>query len=222
MEFRPMHPMRSHLLTALFGLAAATLLAPQAGAQQVYRIVGPDGRVTFSDQPPLDPKSRPTTAPAGGNRSAPSSGAGLPFELQQVASKYPVTLYTGTSCGACGSGRAFLTSRGIPFTEKTITTPEDADALKRMTGQNVVPMLTIGGQQVRGYSDTEWGQFLDAAGYPARSALPSSWRNPPPAPLVAISRPAPVPVPAAAESAPVDTPASAPVDPTTNPAGIKF
>ena len=31
---------------------AGSVLAPLAQAQQVYRIVGPDGKVTFSDQPP--------------------------------------------------------------------------------------------------------------------------------------------------------------------------
>jgi glutaredoxin len=225
MEFRPMHHVRSHLLTALFGLAAATLLAPGAGAQQVYRIVGADGRVTFSDKPPLDPQAKlaPTVPLAGAARGAAATGAALPFELQQVASKYPVTLYTGSNCGACGSGRAYLTSRGIPFTEKTITTAEDADALKRMTGEGVVPMLTIGGQQVRGYSDSEWGQFLDAAGYPARSALPSSWRNPPAAPLVAVQRAQPKPVPAAAdEPSTANTPSPAPAESANNPAGIKF
>jgi glutaredoxin len=109
--------------------------------------------------------------------------------LRQVASKYPVTLYTSANCGACGSGRAYLASRGVPFAEKTISSPEDAEALKRIAGESVVPIVTIGGQRLRGYSDSEWGQYLDAAGYPRQSALPASWRNPEPSPLVAVQRP---------------------------------
>ena len=40
---------------ALFTLATAVLLgifSLQASAQQMYRIVGPDGKVTYSDTPP--------------------------------------------------------------------------------------------------------------------------------------------------------------------------
>ena len=40
-----------------------------------------------------------------------------------------------------------------------------------------------GGQQLKGYSDLEWKQYLDAAGYPKSSQLPSGYRNPPAAPL---------------------------------------
>jgi glutaredoxin len=236
MEFAPMPVARPRLATALIGLAAAAFLVPQAGAQQVYRIVGPDGRVTFSDKPPVEANAKvaPTLALPGGG----STSAGLPFELRQVTSKYPVTLYSGNNCGPCGAGRAYLTSRGIPFTEKTISTGEDAEALQRMAGDNSLPLLTVGGQQIKGFSDAEWGQFLDAAGYPANSVLPASWRNPAPSPLVAVQRPSVAPAGEArgsAAAAPVAegaaggttintrrTPQRAPAAPNENPAGIQF
>ena len=200
---------------------AAVLLSMQAQAQQVYRIVGPDGRVTYSDKPPLDATAK--LAPVLPLRGAGTASAGLPFELQQVVSKYPVTLYTSPNCGACGSGRAFLTSRGIPFSERTVSSAPDAEALQRLAGESVVPLLTVGGQQIQGYSDREWGQFLDAAGYPSKSLLPGSWRNPPPSPMVAIERavppraPAPPPAPL-----PRQTPPTPAADSADNPAGIKF
>ena len=211
------HP---RVIAALMGLAAVILYLPHAGAQQVYRIVGPDGRVTFSDQPPLDAGSKPAqVAPATGSASA--GGAGLPFELRQIASKYPVTLYTGAECGPCGAGRAFLMSRGIPFAEKTVTTFEDGQALQRLTGSSSLPWVTIGGQQIKGYSDAEWGQFLDAAGYPARSALPASWKNPAASPLVAVQQRA-APMPAKLAETPPEPAAARPSAPGDNPAGIKF
>ena len=219
---------RPLVVAGLIGLALATSFAPPASAQQVFRIVGPDGRVTFSDKPPpgADAKVAPTVAVSAGD-----SGAVLPFELRQVASRFPVTLYTSGNCGACGSGRAFLTSRGIPFTEKTISSQEDAEALQRLAGESLVPLLTIGVQQLRGYSDSEWGQFLDAAGYPRRSVLPSSWRNPAPSALVSLQRPAVPAQSAAAEAAaaarrnPAPPPSPAPAAPAEtgdNPTGIKF
>jgi glutaredoxin len=213
---------RPFVVTGLIGLAA-TLFAAQAGAQQVYRIVGPDGRVTFSDKPPpqANAKAAPVVPLGGG---AAGEGGGLPFELRQVTGKYPVTLYTANSCGPCGSGRAYLSSRGIPFTEKTISSPEDAEALKRLASDMSIPLLTIGGQQLKGYSEVEWGQYLDAAGYPPKSVLPASWRNPPASPLVAIQRPAPIPAPAADDGATSagSPPRSAPAERAENPAGIRF
>ena len=204
-------------LVLLLGLAAVT-----ASAQGVYRIVGPDGRVTFSDRPPPASDTRPVGSI--GNSAAPDSGAQLPFQLRQVATRYPVTLYTAKECAPCNSGRNLLNARGIPYTEKLIETPEDGDALRRLSGQASLPFLTIGGQQLKGYSDTEWTQFLDAAGYPKTSALPGNYRRPAPSPLVAV-KPAPtapvagVPADGAAPARPADVPVAPPVN---NPAGIRF
>lgn len=196
-------------------------MAGHAPAQTIYRVVGPDGRVTFSDKPPA--ASANATTMGTGGRSIGGSAAALPFELRQVTSKYPVTLYTSSNCAPCGAGRALLSGRGIPFAEKTVTTPEDIDALQRISGENSLPFLTIGGQQIKGYSDAEWTQFLNAAGYPQTSALPASYRNPAATPLVTAQKPVPAVKPE--ETQTQRTPAEpdrAPEDTTSNPAGIKF
>jgi glutaredoxin len=203
-------------------VAALVLASCAAGAQQVYRIVGPDGRVTFSDKPPTEPGAKAGPAPTVGMPGGAGGGA-LPYELRQTASKFPVTLYTGPECNPCGAGRSFLGGRGIPFSEKTVTTAEDAAALERLTGSApALPVLTIGGQQLKGFSETEWSQFLDAAGYPRTSQLPANYRQAAATPLVVVSRPAePQSAPsAAAAPAPVaPAPAAAP---GSNPAGIRF
>lgn len=195
------------------------LLALPALAQGVYRIVGPDGRVTFSDQPPAEAQSRSGAGPAGGGGSAGTVGS-LPFELRQVASRYTVTLYTSKDCAPCNSGRNLLNARGIPFAEKTVGSPEDGEALKRLNGDGSLPLLSIGSQKVKGYSDVEWNQYLDAAGYPKQSQLPSSYRRPAPAPLVAVKPAAAAPkTKEATEPAPAAVPVA---PPPTNPAGIRF
>lgn len=203
--------------TAL-GLLMGLLSAP-ALAQGVYRIVGPDGRVSYSDQPPLAATARPAAAAPG---SAGSASPQLPFELRQINSRFPVTLYTSSECAPCNSGRNLLNARGIPYAERTISTNEDAEALKRLSGQASLPFLTIGSQQIKGYSDSEWTQFLDAAGYPKQSALPSAYRRAAPTPLVAVA-PAAAPAPATtAQSQPAEAPAPSVAPPVTNPAGIRF
>ena len=190
-------------------------------AQTIYRVVGPDGKITFSDKPPISASN--VTATGTGGKPLDIGGPVLPAELRQVVSKYPVTLYTSSNCAPCGTGRTLLSGRGVPFTEKTVTTNDDAQALQRISGETSLPFLTIGGQQIKGYSDAEWTQFLDAAGYPKTSALPATYRNPVAAPLVAVQKP---PTPAKAEEAQGERsparPSTAPVDNTSNPAGIKF
>jgi glutaredoxin len=192
-------------------------LAGGAQAQMVYRIVGADGRVTFSDKPPGSADTAKVAPVAVGAAAAPST-ASLPYELRQVVARYPVTLYSGPDCVPCANGRSMLNSRGIPFAERTVSTAEDIAALKRLSGENGLPYLSIGGQRLKGFSDQEWGQYLDAAGYPTKSMLPAGYRQATAIPLVAVEKPAAAQQPAAdpAEAAPVRGPTPA------NPAGIQF
>ncbi len=209
---------------ALLTLAviAGSLATPLSQAQQVFRILGPDGKVTFSDRPPPPSVSnaKVSEANANANTGGDDSLAGLPFELRQAALKYPVVLYASERCSPCGAARSLLTSRGIPFSEKTITTAQDNEALQRLSGESSLPFLTIGSQHLKGFSDAEWKQFLDAAGYPPSSVLPASYNRPAPSPLVAV---APAGPPMLGTS---DAPRPAlPVQPAptaNNPAGIRF
>jgi len=203
---------------------ALLLVANGAWAQQLYRSVDANGRVIFSDQPPA---ASAKAAPARGGvaPATPSANtAGLPYELRQVVQRYPVTLYTGDQCAPCDTGRSMLTTRGVPFDERTVKTADDTDALQRLTGQASLPLLTIGSQQLKGYSDSEWSQYLDAAGYPRSNQLPSGFRTSPAAPLVAQqAAPAVRAEPQRAAPAPAATPAPASEGPTPgNPAGIRF
>ena len=205
--------------------AAALLLCAAAAQAQVYRVVGPDGKVTYSDAPPA--ANARATAPAaaeGGANSNTAAGAGLPYQLNQATQRFPVTLYTSSSCAPCNSARALLTGRGVPFTEKTVESTADVAALQRLAGTNNVPVVTVGGQRLSGFSDTEWSQYLDAAGYPKASQLPSGYRRPAASPLVAVRAPAAPAASAAsaAQGAPSDAPTVAPQPNTSNPAGIRF
>lgn len=212
---------RSFLALGLMGLlAAAGFSSNDANAQQIYRIVAPDGRVTFSDKQPLDPRAKATAAPVV-QLPAASGLASLPFELRQVASRYPVTLYTAPGCAPCVAGRTMLSSRGVPFDERTVTTNDDIEALKRLAGAASLPFLTIGGQQLKGFAETEWVQFLDAAGYPKTSQLPPSYSPSPAAPLVAAQDPQRLTARPAADAERATAPVPAPA-PAENPTGIRF
>lgn len=209
-----LYPFRPWSVVLCLGLCTGAALA-----QPVYRVVGPDGKVTFSDRAP----SLDTPAVGTGNATTGAGGgSSLPFSLQQIANRFPVTLYTGTDCAPCTSARNFLVQRGVPFTERTISSNEDITALQRLSGSASVPFGTIGGQQLQGFSDVEWTQFLDAAGYPKQSQLPASYRRPPATPLVTVQQVQPAAkasTPASAQSG-NDLPPSRPAP--SNPAGIRF
>ena len=215
-----------HHSTRLLAMACASmLLAAGVQAQSVYRIVGPDGRVSFTDRPPENvPKgARVEGGPPGAGAAA--NSAALPYRLRQPATRFPVVLYTGADCPPCVNGRNLLVNRGIPFTEHTITSNEDIAALKSIAGDTGLPLLTVGAQRLKGFSDAEWSQYLDAAGYPAQSQLPPSYRRPAPTPLVAAKPAAPATetaAPAAATPAARPAPAPATGKSPSNPAGIIF
>jgi glutaredoxin len=213
-------------------IAACTLLLlgslATAQAQTIYRIVGPDGKVTFSDKPPANPAAVNVTG-AGGKAVAGASDASvLPYELRQSMARYPVTLYAGPGCAPCNAGRLLLQGRGIPYTEYVVSSNADIEAFQRISGDNTLPFLTIGGQKVKGFSQAEWTQFLNAANYPTSSRLPTGYNFAAAKPLVSAQ---PVETPADTAAAPAAdqavgaaAPAAPPAPPpaVANPAGIKF
>jgi len=167
------------LFKAMSPLALAALtLACATPAWALYKVVGADGKVTYTDRPPSD---RPAQALKANGSVV--SNEGLPYELQRIVSRYPVTLYASTTCSACDTGRQLLKVRGIPFVEKTVITSEDIKAFAKLENTDQLPVIRIGQKQILGFSQTDWVSYLDAAGYPAKSALPLNYRWPAATPL---------------------------------------
>lgn len=218
--------------TLMMALLCAAGACSMAMAQSIHRIVGPDGKVTFSDRAPDKGAADSVVSPGGPALSgaAAAGTASLPYELRQVASRFPVTLYTGPDCAPCTNARNLLVLRGVPFSERTVESNDDVSALQRLSGNTTLPLGTIGKQQLRGFSDAEWTQYLDLAGYPKESKLPASYRRPAATPLTPPKPTAPASAPAEAtekRDAPVrprpTLPPPAPGTPTpANPAGIRF
>ncbi len=224
---------REFTLYRAMAMAAALALPHAAWAQ--FKVVNADGSVTYTDRPPsIANVPRNSQSAAGAARAASAAGADssvtaisnlnagiqLPTELRRVMQRYPVTLYTAPACSPCELGRQLLQQRGVPYIEKRVNTEDDALAFERLFGGRSVPALTIGVQQLRGYSANDWGAYLDAAGYPRQSLLPRGWQIPqptslagPPAPTGVVPPPSIVPVP---RSEP------APLAPEPVPGSIRF
>ena len=177
------------------------LMAGPAAAQ--YKVIGPDGSVTYTDRAPADAGAKvqalrrdgsvaatnPANAPAAGAAANPAAVA-LPFELRALVARFPVVLYsTNQDCAPCLQARSLLTQRGVPYTERSVSNDDDIGALQRLTGGRSVPALTVGAQALRGFQEQDWQSTLDLAGYPKESRLPRGWPPAPVSPLVALKGP---------------------------------
>ena len=191
---------------------ALSLLSALALAQ--YKYVGPDGKVVYSDQPP--PANTKGVQKTNISGNAGPSTATLPFALQAPARNFPVTLYTAGGCEFCTTARAHLNKRGIPFTEKTITTTEDNAAFKAATSANSLPVMLLGNGKQVGFDGDIWDAALNAAGYPTTNQLPPGYKQTPPTsaapekPAAADAKKADATTAAGGSSAPPAPPASAP------------
>ena len=203
--------MKRIALTRSIALAAGMTLmlwGATASGQAQYKVIHADGSVTYTDRPPIASNARVTNLGRAGVAAAPGDSA-LPAELRSAAAKHPVTLYASPNCQPCDSGRRFLQQRGVPYSERLVTSEDDAAALERLVAGRTVPSLSIGAHPLRGFSEADWTSYLDAAGYPRDSKLPAGWKPPQARPLVERAAPAAAaPAPAPAAQAPEPAPRS--------------
>lgn len=209
----------SRLLLAVARSVPFVALLAALPVQAQYKVIGADGKVTYTDRAPSPGEGQ---VKALGARNAPlAAEIELPYELRQIANRYPVTLYVSTgACEPCASGRALLRQRGVPYAEKQVLSVEDSQALEKISGGRDAPTLAIGAQIVRGMSADLWNSYLDAAGYPRESKLPANYQYQVPVPIVerreASATPSPSP-------APIPVPdATAPDRPPVTTGGIRF
>jgi glutaredoxin len=199
-------------------LAGLWVAAP---SHAMYKVIGPDGKVTYTDRPPSASQGR--VSPLSGQSAPASLDVVLPLDLRQAIGKFPVILYTVTgTCGPCDNAKQLLRGRGIPYSEKQVVSAEDSEALQRLSGGQDAPTLAIGSQILRGLAPEVWNSYLDAAGYPRESRLPTGYQYPAAAPLTERREPAPraAAAPASAASAPPTASATTPPPPLQS--GIRF
>jgi glutaredoxin len=205
---RPSRLARLASVALLLGGVAAGAMA------QTYKVVGPDGKVTYTDKPPTAAQIK---APTGGATATAPGVAGVPFETRQAMAKYPVTLYTTKNCSACDNARQALRRRGVPFSEYTVNDETDFAAYRSRFNATTFPGISVGSKNLPGFSAGDLSSYLDAAGYPAQTTL-TGYTWPPATSLV----PASAKQAAADEEAAPAASAPAPVVPPPSKSGIQF
>src|SRR5271168_3034262 len=122
----------------LWSACAAT--AP--GAQTMYKSVGPDGRIVYSDRPPVEGRLEATIK----FEHLPSSPlpASTSSYLEQLRKTGPATstgaapkgvaLYSASWCGFCKRAKAYLAASGISYQEFDIDTEDGRAAFAQAGG----------------------------------------------------------------------------------------
>lgn len=158
--------------TAKLLLTVAALLCTASAGAQVYKWKDAKGVVHFSDTPPAWASDKAEVRTYGSGDASPA----LPYEVAQAARANPVTLYTAPGCAPCDQGRSFLQQRGIPYSEKSVSTGDDAQTLKQAGSNGQLPLLLVGRTRLLGFQNESWSDALNAAAYPAQSALPRGFQ----------------------------------------------
>ena len=143
-------------------------------AGSLYKSIGPDGGVVYSDQPPTTGKIEKTftytNLPA---TPLPESVIRYRDELQNSmkarltgADKSSVSsgpvLFTAAWCGYCRHAKAYLNEKSISFKEHDIDTPSGMSAFAAAEGGKGIPLLVLNGKKISGFSKASYDALFSA------------------------------------------------------------
>lgn len=165
-----MRTARSSLLPCALSLFLA-LLPGLASADTLYKSVGPDGKVTYSDRPPASGSIQKTLSfenlPAS---PLPDSVLTYRKELQASLQKRlsgaaprtssGVQLFTAAWCGYCRKAKAYLAEKNIRYQELDIDTPDGQQSFVQAGSASGIPLLLAKGKRVQGFSKGAYDAFF--------------------------------------------------------------
>ena len=155
----------------LFIGALMFLSATASHAETLYKVVGTDGKITYTDRPPVDGKSTALKFVDAPTSPLPESVLKYQAELRKsmqgrlseakkTDSSGATTLFMATWCGYCTRAKAYLNAKGIRYQEVDIDTAEGARAFVDAGGSGGVPLLLIAGQRARGFSEASYDKLF--------------------------------------------------------------
>ena len=144
-------------------LPLAFTLASQLVCAQPYKWVDAQGRTHYGDRPPAEAKARPVTAAINTYSGTPVLKAG--GAAGAAAARESLVIYTTPTCGYCQAAKAHMSRRGIPYTERDVTTSESYEREFRQKGGRGVPLIVAGNRTLNGYSAESLDALLKGAGY---------------------------------------------------------
>jgi glutaredoxin len=139
-----------------FLLLAFVLYAQQAQAE-IYKVIGADGKVSYTDKAPQDRTAKSETLKI-------QTWSGAPSVSSYNGSVRKVTLLSAQWCGICRQAKAYMTSRKIAFEEWDIDRSDYARSKMRELGAKGVPVILVGKQKMVGFSPEGLDDMLQKAG----------------------------------------------------------
>ena len=165
------------ILCQAVGLAVLTAVAASSGAVTIVECVDNSGQSTFQSYCPPGTTKKGEKKLQGDLKSQKT-------DVNLIATKHPVTLYAAPNCQACDLVRMQLNNRGVPFTEKDVSTDiEIQNELRSLTGGTgalSVPVVQLDEDILTGYNQQALDASLDRAGYPAADAAQPTPATPSP------------------------------------------
>lgn len=163
-----MNRLRNALRVCALG---ALLLSGAAPADTLYKSIGPDGKVVYSDRPPADGSIQKSLTfsnlPA---TPLPDSVIRYREELQRSArhrasgssseSSAAVQLFTAEWCGYCRKAKAYLAEKRIPYQEHDIDTSDGRRAFAQAGSGSGIPLLRWKGKQMQGFSKAAYDSLF--------------------------------------------------------------
>jgi glutaredoxin len=168
-EIRLSHALRLASLV-LCGLA----LWATVSAQTVYKSVGPNGQIVYSDRAPVSGHLEKTMKFADLPSSAlPASAASFMEQFRRThpadsgaaapTSAGAAVLYSAVWCGYCKKAKAWLAARGVAYQDVDVDTPAGMAAFAQATGgKSGIPVLMAKGQKVTGFSTAAYDAIFPA------------------------------------------------------------
>lgn len=159
----------------LLPLSLFCLLALPVSAADLYKLVGPDGKITYTDKKPANQgqsKNVVTVIHAKVSDFNPPPGLGnLTARTKTYAANRSgsstasggLRVYTASWCGYCKREKAFLKKRNVDFEEIDIDTPQGQQEYAAIGG-NGVPVSIANGKRMDGFTEAAMEQFLNEAG----------------------------------------------------------
>ncbi len=133
--------------------------------ETMYKSVGPDGRVSYSDSAPANGTVEKTLTftnlpatplPASVIRYRQELQKSLQNRLSSSAksreSREGVQLFAAAWCGYCRKAKSYLAEKNIAYHEYDIDTPDGQLAFAQIGTGSGIPLLLWQGKQTRGFS----------------------------------------------------------------------
>ncbi len=142
------------------------MLSALAAADTVYKSIGPDGKVVYSDKPPADDGKLEKTMDFRNLPATPLPESVLRYReevLKSMKSRVAAAgksggtatpvLFSAQWCGFCKKAKAYLAERRIAYEENDIDTPSGMRAMVEAGLSGGIPILLLDhGRKIRGFT----------------------------------------------------------------------